>query len=323
MKTSTFWLALLLSRMGPLHSATVLTLGYTASAQHPRAVACQYFAGELKARSQGRISVDVVGGSLGDDVTMVRALQNGTLDLSANSQGPVAAVVPEYNAFGLPFLFSGSAQALRLLDGPLGQELARRSAAKGLVVLGFWDNGIRHLSNSIRPVKVPADLAGLRIRIPADEVAADLVQALGGTPEQVNFSDLHNALGSGFVDGQEIPLVNFQEIKLYEVQKYISLTGHKFEMTPFLIRQGAWQALAPADQDLVRRIADQATAYQRDLTRKAEREALDDLVRRGVRIDKVDARPFAAATAKVRDKWAAGPVGDFVRRVIRAARGPK
>jgi hypothetical protein len=88
---------------------------------------------------------------LGDDAAMVTALRTGALDMSANSQGAVAAVVPEYAAFGMPFLFANLPQAWKVLDGPLGKELADKSADKGLVVLGYWDNGIRHMSNSKKP----------------------------------------------------------------------------------------------------------------------------------------------------------------------------
>ncbi|MBV5323637.1 TRAP transporter substrate-binding protein, partial [bacterium] len=134
---------------GAVQAATVLTLAHIVAPEHPRAKACQYFADSVKKLSKGRILVDVYGNaSLGDATAMLKALQNGSLDMTANTQGPVSAIVPEFNAFGMPFLFADSASAWRVLDGPVGQQLAKHSAAKGLIVLGLWDNGIRHFSNS-------------------------------------------------------------------------------------------------------------------------------------------------------------------------------
>jgi tripartite ATP-independent transporter DctP family solute receptor len=235
----------------------------------------------------------------------------------------MSAVVPEFNAFGMPFLFQNSAAALRVLDGPLGQQLAEKAAAKGLIVLGYWDNGIRHFSNSVRPLRTPSDFAGLKIRIPPDPVTGDIVEALGGKPYELKFSDVYNALRLGLVDGQENPLVNIQNAKFNEVQKYISLTGHKYEMTPFLMSKRAWDALSPIDREIIKEAAREATIYQRELTRKADADAYRFLIAQGVLINKVDRKPFVDATSKIYDKWYASPIGDYVRAVVLEARSQR
>ncbi len=302
-------------------AVTTLTLAHIVVPEHPRAKACQYFADTVKKLSQGRLQIEVHGNaSLGDAASNLRGLQNGTLDLTANTQGPVAAIVPEFNAFGMPFLFPDTASAWRVLDGPVGQQLAKLSAAKGLIVLGLWDNGVRHFSNNVRPLLKPADFVGLKIRTPPDSVTQDIVEALGAKSQQINFSDLYNALRLGVVDGQENPLINVKEARLYEHQKFFSLTGHKYEITPFLIGQRTWDTLAPADREIILQAAKEATQLQRTLNQKAEQEAYATMVARGVRIDKVDNRPFIAVTAKIYDKWYASPIGDFVRAVVQAAK---
>lgn len=310
-----------LTSSAPGYAATVLTFGHAQPPEHPRARAAQRFAETIKERTRGRIVIDVAGAaSVGDDAAMMKALADGSLDLTANSQGTVSAVVPEFSAIGMPFLFASPEAAWRVLDGPAGQELAQKAAAKGLIVLGFWDNGIRHLSNAARPIREPGDVRGLRIRTPADPVTQDVVAALGGKPVEIKFSDVYNALRRGVVDGQENPLTNILSAKLYEVQKYVSLTGHKYEVTPFLMRKGAWNALSSADQAIFRAAAEDATRYQRQVMRQAETNAYKDLAARGLRIDKVDTRPFVAATSKIYDKWYASPIGDYVRMVVQAAR---
>ena len=301
---------------------TKLTLGHGAAVGNPRHEAAVAFANAVKQKSGGRIEVQVApSAQLGDDAAMITALRSGTLDMSANSQGATAAIVPEYGAFGMPFLFTSADQAFKLLDGPLGKELADASAAKGLIVLGYWDNGIRHISNNKRPVLTPADMKGLKIRTPPDAVTIDIMTALGAETQQIKFAELYVALQQGVVDGQENPLVNVYASKLYEVQKYISLTGHKFEMNPFLMSKRTWDKLSDADKKAIQEAAAEATALQRKLSKEEDMKLAAELKAKGVRIDAVDTAPFAKATEPVVAKWSAGPIGPYVTKVVKAARG--
>ena len=216
-------LALAAAALLPLaaQAQTKLTLGHGAAPGNPRHEAALKFAEVAKAKSAGRIEVQVApSAQLGDDAAMVTAMRTGALDMSANSQGAVANAVPEYAAYGMPFLFTTSAQAFKLLDGPLGKELADKSAEKGLVVLGYWDNGIRHMTNSKKPIAKVEDLKGLKMRTPPDSVLVDIMQSLGAEAQQIKFAELYVALQQGVVDGQENPLMNIHASKLYEVQKH-------------------------------------------------------------------------------------------------------
>lgn len=300
--------------------AVKLTLGHGAAPDNPRHLAAVKFAALVKAGSAGRIEVQIApSAQLGDDAAMVTALRTGALDLSANSQGAMAAAVPEYAAYGMPFLFSTPDRAFQVLDGPLGRELADRSAAKGMVVLGYWDNGIRHMSNSRRPIRSVEDLKGLKMRTPPDAVLVDIMQALGAEAQQIKFAELYVALQQGVVDGQENPLANFHASKLYEVQKHLTLTGHMFQMTPLVIGKRSWDRLAAADRTVLTQAAQEATAYQRQLSREADAKLLDDIKAKGVEVHTVDTSVFAQATAKVQDKWLAAPSGPYLAKVVKAA----
>ncbi|MFM2345933.1 MAG: hypothetical protein RL654_686 [Pseudomonadota bacterium] len=299
-----------------------LTLGHGAAPGNPRHEASMKFAEIVKAKTAGRIEVQVSpSAQLGDDAAMVTALRTGALDLSANSQGAVATVVPEYAAFGMPFLFASLPQAWKVLDGALGKELADKSAEKGLVVLGYWDNGVRHMSNSKRPLLKPADLQGLKMRTPPDAVTVDIMKALGAEAQQIKFAELYVALQQGVVDGQENPLMNIHASKLYEVNKFVSLTGHKYEMTPFLMSKRSWERLPEADRKALSEAAAEATALQRRLSQEADEKLVAELKAKGVRVDIADKAAFEQATAQVDDKWMATPIGPFVKKVITAARG--
>ncbi len=301
--------------------AVKLTLGHGAAPGNPRHEAAVKMAEVAKAKSNGRIEIQVApSAQLGDDAAMVTALRTGALDLSANSQGAVANAVPEYAAFGMPFLFSSLDQVWKMLDGPLGKELADKTAEKGMVVLGYWDNGIRHMSNSKRALAKPEDLKGLKMRTPPDAVTVDIMQALGAEAQQIKFAELYVALQQGVVDGQENPLMNIHASKLYEVNKFISLTGHKYEMTPLLMSKRSWDRLSDADKKVLQEAAVEATQLQRKLSKESDDKLLADLKAKGVQINTVDKTPFAKATANVDDKWLATPIGPFLKKVIAAAR---
>ncbi len=276
---------------------TKLTLGHGAAPGNPRHEAAVLFAERIKAKTNGRYEVQVAhSAQLGDDAAMVTALRSGTLDISANSQGAMANVVPEYAALGLPFLFPDIQKAWTLLDGPVGEDLAKRTAAKGMVVLGYWDNGIRHVTNNKRPIKGPADIKGLKIRTPPDTMTVDIMQALGADTQQIKFAELYVALQQGVVDGQENPLANIASAKLYEVQKYLSLTGHKYEVNPFVMSKRSWERLNAADQKIFMEAAAEATKTQRKLSKESDDKLTAELKGKGVQIDTVDRKAFVEAT---------------------------
>ena len=250
---------------------------------------------------------------------MVTAIRTGALDMTANSQGALANAVPEYAAYGMPFLFSSAAQAFKVLDGPLGKELAERSAEKGMVVLGYWDNGIRQMTNSKRPIAKVEDVKGLKMRVPPDATLVDIMTALGAEAQQIKFAELYVALQQGVVDGQENPLANIHASKLYEVQKYLAMTNHQFQMTPFLIGKRTWDKLSAADKAVLQAAAAEATALQRKLSAEADEKLLADLKAKGVQVTTIDRAAFAKATASVQEKWLAAPIGPYVKKVVAAA----
>jgi tripartite ATP-independent transporter DctP family solute receptor len=187
-------------------------------------------------------------------------------------------------------------------------------------VLGYWDNGIRQMTNSKRPITKVDDMKGLKMRTPPDAVLVDIMQALGADAQQIKFSELYVALQQGVVDGQENPLANIHASKLYEVQKHLALTNHQFQVTPFLMSKRTWDKLSAADRKAVQEAADEATALQRRLSAEADAKLLADLKTQGVQVTTVDKAAFAKATEKVTEKWLAGPIGPYLKKVVAAAR---
>ena len=302
-------------------TATTLTLAHGAAPGNPRSVAAERFAELVEAKTGGRVTVNVAGSEqLGNDAAVLMSLRTGAIDVSANSQGTASNLVPEVGALGLPFLFADPDEAFRVLDGPVGEELAKRFEELGIIVLGWWDNGIRHVTNSKRAITRPEDLRGLKIRTPADPMTIDIFRALGAATEQISFSELYVALQQGVVDGQENPLANIASAKIYEVNPYISLTAHKWESNPFLMSQIAWDRIGEDDREAVKAAAREAGELQRQLMREANTKHLAEFkALPTVKVNEVDRAPFEAATAPVIEAWRSKPFGEFVTRVVGAA----
>lgn len=314
--------AAVLTAAGLAQAQTVkLSLGHGSAPDNPRHIASLKFAELVKAKTNGQVEVTVSpSGQLGTDPALITAVRSGAVDITANSQGAFANVVPEYAAFGMPFLFADLPSAWKTMDGPVGKELAEKTAEKGMVVLGYWDNGIRHMSNSKRPLNVPEDMKGLKMRTPPDAVTVDIMTAVGAQAQQIAFTELYVALQQGVVDGQENPLVNIKSAKLYEVNKFISLTGHKYEMTPFVMNKRSFDGLSEANKKAVMDAAAEATKLQRNLAAEADSKLEAELKSLGAVINRANKAAFEKATANVDDKWMASPIGPFVKKVIAAAR---
>jgi TRAP-type transport system periplasmic protein len=251
---------------------------------------------------------------------MLTSLRTGALDLTANSQGPASSLVPEIAVLGLPFLFADADHAFKVVDGATGATLAKKFEALGIVPLSYWDNGVRHVSNSKLPINKPDDLKGLKIRTSADPMTIDIFQTMGAATEQIAFGELYVALQQSVVDGQENPLANINSSKLYEVNKFISLTAHKWESTPFLMSQIAL-ARVGADLEHIKAAAQEAGALQRSLSKAAADETLAAFkANSAIAVNDVDRAAFVEATRPVAEAWRTKDVGPFVEELLAAAK---
>ena len=294
-----------------------LSLGHNSPPSSPKGLGASKFAELVGAKSNGRITVQVSPSEqLGNENSQMGALRVGSQDIGSLGQGAMLSIVPEVAVLGLPFLYSTFPKAWEALDGPIGQELARKMDDKGLVFLGWWCNGIRQTSNSKRPITRPEDLKGLKIRTPLDPTTVDTFAAMGASPQQISYGELYMALQQGVVDGQENPLANIYTAKLYEVQKFISFTNHKYEPTGLIMSSASWKRLKPADHEILRAAAKEATDYQRKASFDSEQKFLEEFKKMpSVALNEVDLEPFRKATEGVWDSWEKKPVGEFVKRL--------
>ena len=279
--------ALLLA--GPAQAQDIRArLGTSLPDSHPQTLGARKFAEIVEQKSQGRIRISVYSGAtLGSDQQMQAALRGGTQEFTVPSTATLANLVKEFGVIGLPFSFSTEAQADAVLDGPFGQGLLARLPEKGLVGLAFWENGFRNLTNSRRPVAKLDDLSGLKVRTMQNNLYIDLFNGLGANAVPMPVNELFTALETRAVDAQENPYTVIHAQKFYDVQKYLSVTGHAYDALVLLSSRKFWDGLKPADQALVQAAAREATLYQRQTSRSLNQSLRAELAKAGMQINEV------------------------------------
>jgi tripartite ATP-independent transporter DctP family solute receptor len=292
-------------------------LGHGAATTNPRHVVALQFADYVKAQSNGRITIDVhPSESLGSDRQMAEKVAMGTLDISINSQGPIAGYNQKLLVVGMPFLFATPKQAYAVLDGEIGEQISKDLIPKGFRVLAYWDNGFRHITNNVRPITKPEDLKGLKIRTPEDKITLAIFRALGASPAPLAFGELPMALSQGVFDGQENPAVNIHSAKLYEVQKFISLSNHKYESCPMIVSEATWGKLSAADQKLMKDAALKYAAVHREMNTKLNTDLIADLEAKGMKKNQADVPALRAATKSVYDEFEPVFGKEFIAKVL-------
>ncbi len=287
-------LGALLLAGGPAAAQTNVTLGHPLAATTHYGVGALKFKETLEAQSGGKFRVTIQRND--NEREMIESVQIGTLDISFTSTGPVGNFVPEVKIVDIPFLFRDYAHARAVLDGPIGQDLLTKFPAKGLVALGWAENGFRHMTNSRRAVNTPDDLKGLKVRTMENQVHMRAFQTMGALPTPMAFSELVPALQQGTVDGQENPITVIAGNNLNQVQKYLSLTGHVYSPALLLTSPAMFNRLSAADKKLFQDAAKAAIVANRAMVIEVEDSGVAELRKRGMEVvTDVDRSKFQAA----------------------------
>lgn len=238
----------------------------------------EYFKELVEKNSNGRIKVNLYHSSqLGDDREMMEALQMGIQEMTCPSTAPIAPFVNGFKVFDLPFLFPSNEAADYVLDGPVGQDLLKQLEDIGIIGLAYWENGYRQLTNSVRPVRTPADVEGLKIRTMENPIHLAAWKAMGANPTPMAFGELFSAMQQGVVDGQENPWGTIYLQNFFEVQNYATDTGHVYSPFVLMISKKFWDKL-PADlQTVIKDAAELSKDHNRKLNRKMNAEYLEKL----------------------------------------------
>jgi TRAP-type transport system periplasmic protein len=263
-------------------------LGTSLPDAHPQTLGARKFAELVDKKTAGRIKIQVFSnGALGNDVAMTSALQGGTIDFTVPSTATLATLVKDFGVIGLPFAFAKESEADAVLDGPFGQKLLAKLPEKGLVGLAFWENGFRNVTNSKRPIQRAEDIQGLKIRTMQNNLYIDLFNGLGANAVPMAVTELFTALETHVVDAQENPYTVVYAQKFYDVQKYVSATGHAYDALVLIASKKLWDKLTPADQKALQEAAREATVFERQQSRELNVKLRGELVKLGMQINDV------------------------------------
>jgi len=288
-------------------------------------IAAEKFNELLKAKTNGALDAKIFPDStLGAFQAAISGVRGGTIDIAVSGSANFSGLVPLVGIFDIPFLFKDTEHAYRVLDGKVGQSMLDKLDAIGLKGLAFWDNGWRELTNNVRPVKVPADVKGLKVRTTGSPVHIEAFKELGANPVPMPLAELYTALEMKTVDAQEHPLGVLWSAKLYEVQKYLSLTNHAYSALILVMNKAKFDALTPAQQKAVIEAAHEAGKYQRKLNNDNTNKIVADVKKAGVQVvENVDLKPFAESTKGVRQMFIAKFGGAEEMKQIDAVRDVK
>ncbi len=291
---------LLIALAGITLAQTRLRFAHTINTEDSMHLAVVEFAKRVGEKTGGAIRVEVFpAGQLGNDSQILDGAKLGAIDLAMTGNPFFSSFAPEMNVLDLPYLFRDYDQAYKVLDGPIGERLLKAVERSGLKGLGSLEIGFRNLTNSKRPVKVPGDVKGLKIRTTPNPAHLQAFRLLGANPVGMPFTEVYLALKTGTVDGQENPTTAIYAAKFYEVQKYMSFTRHAYTAANVVMNLKKYQELKPEYQKALHEAIREAATWQRKFNRDVEGQALKNMRAAGLQIEeKPDREAFRKIVAE-------------------------
>ena len=286
--------------------SAVMRIANVTSSNEPSSEALSKFKESVEKSTNGKIKVKIFNdGVLGSETETRDLVVRGEVEsvLMHGLQILGRMKEPEFAFQALPFVFQTREMAYRAFDGELGEYVKERMEKKGIVVLAYGETGFRHFTNNRSAIIKPRDMDGLKFRSSASPIRLDMYGALGTNAIPMAFTELYTALQQGTVDGQDNPLSIIYSSKLYEVQKYLSLSGHIWGPAPFLVNKAWWDKIDEENQDKIRKAAVDSMNYLRQLVRESDEGLAAKLREKGMKINEVDAKLFVEAVQPVWKKW--------------------
>ena len=300
---------------GPAVAAEiVLKAGHGQNAGEPFDLGLKMIAEEVQKATNGNATIEIFPSmQLGGEVEMIKQVMTGSLDITAPSNAPLTNFVPELKIFDMPFLFRDEAHMIKVLRGPVLQEMNKIVSKRGIRLLGVYNVGVRHIMTK-KPVNSFADLQGLKIRTMQSKYHMASFNAFGANATPISYAELYSSLQTGVVDGAEAANTNYFEKKFYEVAPYWAQVGWTILTAPVIMSEKKFQSLPKNIQDALLRGGAKSAAWEQDYYTNVDKGRLDDVKKAGVTITKLDPVPFREAAEKV---YAEFLKTDDERRILR------
>ena len=275
----------------------VLRVGFLFAKDSQLGAGAKRMAEEVAKQTAGRYRVELYpNGTVGGEVEMLRDIQLGHLDIGFITSAPFGSVIPEMGVFDMSFLFRDAAHAHRTLDGQIGAEYLAKFKQHSMVGLAWGENGMRHMTNSKRPITRPEDLAGMKLRVPQSPVMLSAFKAMGADAQPLAFPALYAALQTRQFDGQENPLAVIIATHFEKVQKHLTMTGHVYSWAVLVMSPQAWAGLSEADRRILVAAAKAGGLVSREAAGQAEAKGVDMLKKAGMEVvTSVDRAAFEKA----------------------------
>jgi tripartite ATP-independent transporter DctP family solute receptor len=287
---------------GIASAQTEIKFGHVGAPGSLFAQSAEEFAKRANAKLGEKAKVVVYGSSqLGSDSEMLKKLKLGTIDLALPST-VMTTVAAEFGVFEMPYLVQNRAHAARIAKDIIRPTLNPLAAKQGYQIIGVWENGYRHITNNKRPIVKPADLDGIKLRVPGGVWRVKMFKAYGANPSPMEFKEVFVALQTGVMDGQENPLIQIYSARLHEVQKYLSMTGHVY--TPAFVTAGAsWQRLSDDVRKTLESTAMEVEPFVLQLAEKLDSELADKMKQAGIAINEADKTAFVNASKTIYEEF--------------------
>lgn len=285
----------------PAAAQNTLKMAYALSPTSHYGAGANAFAKSIEESTGGKYKVQQFANSaLGGEREVIEGLQIGTVDLAIVSTGATLNFVPETGVFDIPFLLRDLDHARKVLDSDIGQDMLAKFPDRGIVALAWGEQGFRHLTNNVRPVKTPADAKGLKIRTTENPIHITAFRAIGILPTPMAWPEVATALQQGTIDGQENPLSVITSAKLSQIQKHLSLTGHVYGPALVLMSPNVYNGLSDEQKAQFKEAAKASAQAMRDYVDNIEKTGVEQLRAEGMEVTTdVDGAAFAAAVEKV------------------------
>jgi tripartite ATP-independent transporter DctP family solute receptor len=294
---------LLAALTAPAAAQVELKFGHVGEPGSLIAASADEFARIANAKLAGKAKVVVFGSSqLGNDRELLQKVKLGTVDFAL----PTTVMSSEVDLFGLfemPYLVKDRAHMARIEKEIFWPSLAPLAEQKGLKVIAVWENGYRHITNNRRPIVKPADLNGIKLRTPRGKWRVKMFEAYGASPSPLPFSEVFTALQTGVMDGQENPFANIWSAKFYEVQKYLSLTGHVYTPGYPVVGITKWKTHSPELRKALEDAARETQAYVYSTATSMENDLLDKLKAGGIAVNEADKDAFIAGSKSIYEEF--------------------
>src|SRR5512136_1955993 len=272
-----------------------MKFAHYAEETHPGHLAAKQFAAKVEERTKGQVKIAIYPANvLGSPPAQAEQVRLGAIDMSLPTQGALDKYVKAFSVVMLPFVYDNYDHVHRTLDGPSMNWFSPLAEKEGFVVLSNWEWGFRNLTNSKRPVNKPEDVKGLKIRTPPELPTQAAMEALGAVVATISFSELQMALKQGVVDGQENPIAVIYANKLYETQKYLTMTGHNYNTMVHVISKKVWDKLTPDQKIIVKEESKKAGDWMRKTVRNEEADQIKELQKFGMQVTYPDKAKFKA-----------------------------